>query len=315
MRRECREHFPRHHGLAIPTCFTASARRTCRDGCWDRYLAGSFLFEIGGGVNVPGIPGVCATLNFTYLVRGPWSNSPHKWNLPCCQCIETWGYIWQNGNFIYEGLSLSYLTKWSSRSITNNDNSMIILRSLSIFVLQFVTSSIMSTRIAVSSTDENITVSNLNLTTPLFIAKCTDDPPYAIPRVLVSLFTTVSFFITVGNGLVIAAVARFQFLQTPTNVFVAGLASFDFSLGFLDWSTVVQLIQPGGGGGCFKNTYDLLNLRALKFSPVNKIHIFQCMGKIFCVEFQWVPLKFHTKYLTHTLKDTIFMQNWNFKSS
>ena len=30
------------------------------------------------------------------------------------------------------------------------------------------------------------------------------------------------------------------------------------------------------------------NLTALKFSPVNKIHIFQCMGKIFCVEFQRV---------------------------
>ena len=32
-------------------------------------------------------------------------------------------------------------------------------------------------------------------------------------------------------------------------------------------------------GGRFKNTYEPLNLRALKFSPVNKIHIFQCMGK------------------------------------
>ena len=31
-------------------------------------------------------------------------------------------------------------------------------------------------------------------------------------------------------------------------------------------------------GGRFKNTYELLNLRALKFSYVNKIHIFQCMG-------------------------------------
>ena len=29
------------------------------------------------------------------------------------------------------------------------------------------------------------------------------------------------------------------------------------------------------------------------------------MGKIFCVEFQRVPMKFHTKYLTHTLKDMI----------
>ena len=57
--------------------------------------------------------------------------------------------------------------------------------------------------------------------------------------------------------------------------------------------------------GRFKNTYELLNLRALKFSPVNKTRIFQCMGKIFWVEFQRYPLKFHTKYLTHTLKDVI----------
>ena len=68
-------------------------------------------------------------------------------------------------------------------------------------------------------------------------------------------------------------------------------------------------------GGRFKNAYELLTLRALKFSHVNKIHIFQCMGKIFCMEFQRYPLKFHTKYLTHTLKDMIFMQFWNFKSS
>ena len=38
--------------------------------------------------------------------------------------------------------------------------------------------------------------------------------------------------------------------------------------------------------GCSKNTYELKNLRALKFSLVSKIYIFQCMGKIFCVEFQ-----------------------------
>ena len=30
----------------------------------------------------------------------------------------------------------------------------------------------------------------------------------------------------------------------------------------------------------------------LTCSPVNKIDIFQCMGKIFCVGFQWEPLKF-----------------------
>ena len=43
-------------------------------------------------------------------------------------------------------------------------------------------------------------------------------------------------------------------------------------------------------GGRFKNTYELLNLRALKISKLHKNHIFQCMGKIFCVEFQRVPL-------------------------
>ena len=40
MRRECRERFPRHSRLAIPTCR-------------DRYLAVSF--EVGGGENEPGI--------------------------------------------------------------------------------------------------------------------------------------------------------------------------------------------------------------------------------------------------------------------
>ena len=68
-------------------------------------------------------------------------------------------------------------------------------------------------------------------------------------------------------------------------------------------------------GGRFKNTYELLNLRALKISKLHKNHILQCMGKIFCVEFQRVPLKFHTKYLAHTLKDVDFIHIWKFKSS
>ena len=71
--------------------------------------------------------------------------------------------------------------------------------------------------------------------------------------------------------------------------------------------------------GHFKNTCKIVNLEVLKSSLLNKLHIFQRMGKIFCVEFQRVPLKFHIKYLTHTLnhtlKDTIFIQWWNFKSS
>ena len=57
-----------------------------------------------------------------------------------------------------------------------------------------------------------------------------------------------------------------------------------------------------------KNAYELVNLETFKSSPLNKLHIFQCMGNIFCVEFQRVPLKFRTKYLTRTLKDAFFVQ-------
>ena len=77
----------------------------------------------------------------------------------------------------------------------------------------------------------------------------------------------------------------------------------------------LQCSSDLGPGGHLKNTNELLNLGALKFSPVNKIDIFQCMGKIFCVEFQMYPLKFNTKYLTHTLKDIDFIRMWNFKGS
>ena len=79
------------------------------------------------------------------------------------------------------------------------------------------------------------------------------------------------------------------------------------------WITFME--GPVMQGGRFKNAYELLNLRALKISKLHKNHIFQSMGKIFCVEFQRVPLKFHTKYLTHTLKDVDFIHIWKFKSS
>ena len=58
-----------HRLLVIPTCITARAWRPCRVACGDRSLSASF--EVGGGENIPGIPGASATLNFTYLVRGP----------------------------------------------------------------------------------------------------------------------------------------------------------------------------------------------------------------------------------------------------
>ena len=52
--------FKENRWLAIPTCITARASRTCRDACRDRYPAVT-------GKTLP----ACATRIFTYLVRGP----------------------------------------------------------------------------------------------------------------------------------------------------------------------------------------------------------------------------------------------------
>ena len=71
-RREYWRRFPRHRGLAIPTCMTARAWRTCRHACRYHWLAVSF--EVGSGENYSCIPGACATRNFAYLVRGPWTS-------------------------------------------------------------------------------------------------------------------------------------------------------------------------------------------------------------------------------------------------
>ena len=53
----------------------------------------------------------------------------------------------------------------------------------------------------------------------------------------------------------------------------------------------------------------------LKFQYCIKNYDFQCIGNIFCVEFQRVPMIFHTKYLTHTLKYVEFIHSVKSKSS
>ena len=70
--------FPRHRRLVIPTCITGHAWRMCRYACRDRKLTVSF--EVGGGENFPGIPGTCATRNFTYLVRFSVDSSSDLWS-------------------------------------------------------------------------------------------------------------------------------------------------------------------------------------------------------------------------------------------
>ena len=84
------------------------------------------------------------------------------------------------------------------------------------------------------------------------------------------------------------------------------------------WPTMTQAnddISPFITSGCFKNVFLLLNLRALKIPMLYKNFVFQCMGEIFCVEFQRYPFKFHTKYLTHTLEYLYFICGWTFRTS
>ena len=63
--------------------------------------------------------------------------------------------------------------------------------------------------------------------------------------------------------------------------------------------------RPQATGACFQNAYGILNVRAL-----NNVYILQCMRKVFCQEFR-EHLEFQTKYLTHALKLTIFVQRLN----
>ena len=74
MRRECRERFPRHRLQRKPLVSDPGMHHgTCvPHGLW--CIPGSLTPS--GGENVPDIPGACATRNFTYLARGPWSVQP-----------------------------------------------------------------------------------------------------------------------------------------------------------------------------------------------------------------------------------------------
>ena len=71
MRRECRERFPCHRLQRTPLVSDPGMHHgngTCvTDVPW--CMSGSLTW--GGGENVAGIPGACATRNFTYLARGP----------------------------------------------------------------------------------------------------------------------------------------------------------------------------------------------------------------------------------------------------
>ena len=97
MRRECRERFAHHRcqrkplvsdpGMHHGTCFTHVP--WCMSGSLTR----------GGGENVAGIPGACATHNFAYLVRGPWT-----FQAPVPYINRTWTSVC---------LQMPYYRQWS----------------------------------------------------------------------------------------------------------------------------------------------------------------------------------------------------------
>ena len=76
MRRDCRQRFPRYRLQLKPLVSDPGMR----DGRCVTHVPWcmSGLLTYGGGENVPGIPGACATRNFMYLVRGPLESFPSK---------------------------------------------------------------------------------------------------------------------------------------------------------------------------------------------------------------------------------------------
>ena len=71
------------HALGMPGTFSPPPRVSDPDMQHGKYvthvpwwmpgsLTRGFSFEVGGGENVPDVPGACATRNVTYLVRCPW---------------------------------------------------------------------------------------------------------------------------------------------------------------------------------------------------------------------------------------------------
>ena len=78
MRREYRERFPRHRGLAIPKCITARA----------------VSFEVDGGENAPGIPGACGTRNLRI-----WWEAHIEYPAALHQVLCLFNHVKKHGHF------------------------------------------------------------------------------------------------------------------------------------------------------------------------------------------------------------------------
>ena len=113
MRRECWERFPRHWlqmkplvsdpDMHLGTCVTHVPWR----------MSGSLTH--GVGENVPGIPGACATRNFTYPARGPyqllWQTTIDYRKIPNITRIKSQHL---NDSRLCQGLNREWRCSWSS---------------------------------------------------------------------------------------------------------------------------------------------------------------------------------------------------------
>ena len=72
---------------------------------------------------------------------------------------------------------------------------------------------------------------------------------YVVPWGWVALYAITTLIVILGNGLVIVAVFRYQFLQTLTNTFVVGVAAIDLSSSSTGWMKIADLIWPNSMAG------------------------------------------------------------------
>ena len=70
----------------------------------------------------------------------------------------------------------------------------------------------------------------------------TEEKVVDVPWGQIAIYLLIIIIIVLGNSLVIAAVLRYGFLQTPTNVFVMGTAAMDLMMGVLGMFKVGQLV-------------------------------------------------------------------------
>ena len=94
-----------------------------------------------------------------------------------------------------------------------------------------------------------------------------------------------------------------EITDTAPNFNVYAVKVWEWISNFIQHFTMHMITYP-----CWD---ELTNLRGLKFSILHRNHIFQCMGKIFCMELQRYPMKSHTKYLLPIQNFTvIFMKHF-----